>query len=60
MRKVITILATILAFLCNNEIFTLLIIAAAALVVAIVLLRAWASKETEKLPASFDTDWGRK
>ena len=60
MRKIITVLAAILAFICNNEIITLLIIAAGALVVAIFLLKAWASKETEKMPASFDVDWGRK
>lgn len=60
MKKIIAIASVILTFLCDNEILTLFVIAIAALVVAIFLFKAWASKEKDNLPASFDVDWGKK
>lgn len=60
MKKLSAILLTALAFLCDNEIITLFIIAVVAAVVAVILLAAWAKTEKPKLPGSFDSDWGKK
>ena len=60
MKKIITLAAVILAFLCNNEILTLFLIAIGVAVVAVVILVAWAKTEKPKLPGSFDSDWGKK
>ena len=60
MKKIISIAAVILAFLCQNEILTLLLIAVACGTVAVIILAAWAKTEKPKLPGSFDSDWGRK
>ena len=60
MKKIISAAAVILAFLCDNEILTLFLIAIAAGIVAVVILAAWAKTERKSLPGSFDTDWGRK
>ena len=60
MKKLIAVLITILAFLCDNEILTLLLIGVGAAIVAVILLRAWAKTEKQSLPGSFDVDWGRK
>ena len=60
MKKIIAILATALAFLCDNEILTLFMIAIAAAVVAVILLAAWAKTGKKSLPGSFSSDWGTK
>lgn len=60
MRKLITILAAILAFICNSEILTLLFITAGVVIFALFILGAWAKTEKPKLPGSFDSDWGKK
>ena len=60
MKKFMAVLVTALAFLCDNEILTLFIIAIAAAVVAVILLAAWAKTEKKSLPGSFSSDWGKK
>lgn len=60
MKKLMVIAATILAFLCQNEILTLFLIAIACAVVAVVLIAAWAKTEKKSLPGSFNKDWGKK
>jgi len=60
MRKVITALAIALAFIFNNEILTMLFLTTGAVILGVFILKAWASKETEKMPGSFDADWGKK
>lgn len=60
MKKIISLGAVILAFLCNNEILTLFIIALGAGTVAVIIIAAWAKTEKKSLPGSFNSDWGRK
>jgi len=60
MKKLIALAATVVAFLCQNEILTLFIIAIAAAVVAVIILAAWAKTEKKSLPGTFDADWGKK
>ena len=60
MKKVIAAALTLFAFLCDNEILTMFIIALGALVVVVFVVAAWAKTEKPKMPGSFDTDWGTK
>lgn len=60
MKKILSLAAVVLAFLCNNEILTLFLIALGAGTVAVIIIAAWAKTEKKSLPGSFDTDWGRK
>ena len=48
----------IFAFLCRDEIVTLLIIAIIGIVLVIVLLDAWFKSEPKSLDGSFSADWG--
>ena len=60
MKKLIAIAATVIAFLCQNEILTLFIIAIAAAVVAVILLAAWAKTEEKHLHGAYMANWRKK
>ena len=60
MKKLLLTFAGLIAFIANNEILTLLIIALALIAFAVFILVSWAKSEKPKMDGSFDTDWGRK
>lgn len=60
MKKLIAVLVTALAFLCDNEILTLFLIAVAAAVVAVILLAAWAKSEEKHLHGVYMANWRKK
>ena len=60
MKKFMAVLVTALAFLCDNEILTLFIIAIAAAVVAVIILAAWAKTEKKSLPGVYMANWRKK
>lgn len=60
MKKLIAFMVTALAFIADNEILTLAIIAAGALFVVIFVFSAWAKIEKPKNPCLFNTEWGKK
>jgi NADH:ubiquinone oxidoreductase subunit 2 (subunit N) len=60
MKKLILVFGGLIAFIANNEILTLLLLALALIALAVFILAAWAKTEKPKMDGSFDVDWGKK
>ena len=58
--KKLAISGAILAFVCRNEIVTLIIVAVIGIALACVLFTAWYKSEPKSMDGSFSADWGTK
>ena len=56
--KKLAAVGAIFAFLCRDEVVTMLILAIIGIVLAIVLLDAWVKSDHKSLDGSFSADWG--
>ena len=58
--KKLAISGAILAFVCRNEIITLVIVAVIGIVLVCVLFKAWYDSEPKSMDGTFSADWGTK
>lgn len=58
--KKLAISGAILAFVCRNEIITLIIIAIIGVALVCVLFKAWYESEPKSMEGTFSAEWGKK